>query len=142
LLPRLPRRPARAVAGLRRAGVAAFPNHFPGEGPPEMASHLDLPLVDAPLELLWQRELPPFQAAIKAGVRSVMTAHIRVPAVTGDAPATFSPAALSGLLRTELGFTGAVISDALEMQGASGAVGIPEAAVQALVAGNNLRCIA
>src|SRR5690606_38083085 len=68
-------------------------------------------------------------------------AHIRVPALTGDAPATFSSAALHDLLRGLLGFQGAIVSDALEMRGASGAIGVPEAAVRALVAGNDLLCI-
>jgi beta-N-acetylhexosaminidase len=132
---------AAAVTGLQSAGVSACAKHFPGHGATEADSHLGLPVVDAPLEQLWQRELPPFEAAIKAGVRSVMTAHIRVPALSGGLPATFSPDVLTGLLRTELGFTGAVVSDALEMQGASGAIGVPEAAVRALVAGNDLLCI-
>jgi beta-N-acetylhexosaminidase len=132
---------AAAVVGLQAAGVAACAKHFPGHGATEDDSHLGLPLVDAPVDVLWQRELPPFEAAIKAGVRSVMTAHIRVPSLTGDRPATFSPEVLSGLLRTELGFTGAVVSDALEMRGASAAIGIPEAAVRALIAGNDLLCI-
>ena len=70
-----------------------------------------------------------------------MTAHIRVPVLTGDLPATFSPEALIGLLRKELGFGGAIVSDGLEMRGASGQIGIPEAAVQALVAGNDLLCL-
>jgi beta-N-acetylhexosaminidase len=132
---------AAAVTGLQSAGVAACAKHFPGHGATELDSHLGLPLVDATLDQLWQRELPPFQAAIKAGVRSVMTAHIRVPVVTAERPATFSPEALAGLLRTELGFTGAVVSDALEMAGASGEIGVPEAAVRALIAGNDLLCI-
>ena len=101
---------------------------------------LDLPVVDASMELLWRRELPPFQAAIAAGVRWMMTAHIRVPVLTGDLPATFSPEALITLLRKDLGFGGAIVSDPLEMQGASGAIGVPEAAVRALVAGNDLLC--
>jgi beta-N-acetylhexosaminidase len=132
---------AAAVTGLQGAGISACAKHFPGHGATEADSHLDLPTVDAPMDVLWRRELPPFQAAIEAGVRSIMTAHIRVPALTGDAPATFSASALRGLLRGPLGFTGAVISDALEMQGASGAIGVPEAAVQALIAGNDLLCI-
>jgi beta-N-acetylhexosaminidase len=132
---------AAAVTGLQSAGVSACAKHFPGHGATEADSHLGLPVVDASLEQLWQRELPPFQAAIKAGVRSVMTAHIRVPAISGRLPATFSSDVLNGLLRTELGFTGAVVSDALEMQGASGAIGVPEAAVRALAAGNDLLCI-
>lgn len=131
---------AAAVTGLQAAGVSACAKHFPGHGATEQDSHFDLPIVDASMELLWQRELPPFQAAIAAGVRSVMTAHIRVPVLTGELPATFSPAALTGLLRKELGFGGAIVSDGLEMQGASGAIGIPEAAVRALIAGNDLLC--
>jgi beta-N-acetylhexosaminidase len=131
---------AAAVTGLQVAGVAACAKHFPGHGATEVDSHLGLPLVDATEELLWRRELPPFQAAIAAGVRAVMTAHIRVPFLTGDLPATFSSEALIGLLRKELGFTGAIVSDALEMQGASGHIGLPEAAVRALVAGNDLLC--
>jgi beta-N-acetylhexosaminidase len=131
---------AAAVSGLQLAGVSACAKHFPGHGATEEDSHFDLPVVDAPMELLWRRELPPFQAAIAAGVRSIMTAHIRVPALTGDLPATFSPQALITLLRKDLGFGGAIVSDALEMQGASGTIGVPEAAVRALVAGNDLLC--
>jgi beta-N-acetylhexosaminidase len=131
---------AAAVSGLQIAGVAACAKHFPGHGATEVDSHLGLPVVDATEELLWRRELPPFQSAIAAGVRSVMTAHIRVPVLTGDLPATFSSEALIRLLRKELGFTGAIVSDALEMQGASGKIGVPEAAVRALVAGNDLLC--
>ena len=130
-----------AVTGLQEAGVAACAKHFPGHGATELDSHLDLPLVDATEELLWRRELPPFQAAVAAGVRAVMTAHIRVPALTGELPATFSPEALLGLLRKELGFGGTIVSDGLEMRGASGVIGVPEAAVRALVAGNDLLCI-
>jgi beta-N-acetylhexosaminidase len=130
-----------AVTGLQEAGVAACAKHFPGHGATELDSHVDLPLVDATEELLWRRELPPFQAAVAAGVRAVMTAHIRVPYLTGDAPATFSPEALLGLLRKDLGFGGTIISDGLEMRGASGRIGVPEAAVRALLAGNDLLCI-
>ncbi len=129
-----------AVVGLQTAGVAACAKHFPGHGATELDSHHDLPIVDASMELLWARELPPFVAAIAAGVRAVMTAHIQVPVLTGNLPATFSPETLTGLLRHEMGFSGAVISDALEMQGASGVIGVPEAAVRALVAGNDLLC--
>jgi beta-N-acetylhexosaminidase len=131
---------AAAVSGLQLAGVSACAKHFPGHGATEEDSHFDLPVVDASMEVLWRRELPPFQAAIAAGVRSIMTAHIRVPALTGDLPATFSPDALITLLRKDLGFGGAIVSDALEMQGASGAIGVPEAAVRALLAGNDLLC--
>jgi beta-N-acetylhexosaminidase len=132
---------AAAVAGLQSAGVAACAKHFPGHGATEADSHVGLPVVEASEELLWRRELPPFRAAIDAGVLAIMTAHVRVPALTGDLPATFSPDVLVRLLRKELGFTGAVVSDALEMGGASDEIGVPEAAVRALLAGNDLLCI-
>jgi beta-N-acetylhexosaminidase len=132
---------AAAITGLQSTGVAACAKHFPGHGATEEDSHHDLPVVTASLDLLNSRELPPFLAAIDAGVRAIMTAHIIVPALTGDVPATFSERVLRGLLRDELGFTGAVVSDALEMRGASGLIGIPEAAVRALIAGNDVLCL-
>jgi beta-N-acetylhexosaminidase len=133
---------AAAVAGLQSARVAACAKHFPGHGATLADSHRELPTVDIDLDLLRGRELPPFAAAIKAGTKSIMTAHIRVPALTGDAPATFSRAVLVDLLRDELGFDGVVITDALEMLGAVRFAGsIPAAAVLALAAGADLLCI-
>ena len=133
---------AAAVVGLQAAGVAACAKHFPGHGATVTDSHLDLPTVDVPTDLLRERDLPPFAAAIAAGTRSIMTAHIRVPALTGDLPATFSPAALVTLLREEMGFTGAVITDALEMRGAAAAAGgTARGAARALAAGSDLLCI-
>ncbi|AEV88289.1 glycoside hydrolase [Actinoplanes sp. SE50] len=131
-----------AIAGLQSAGVAACAKHFPGHGATVTDSHLDLPTVDVPLPVLRERDLPPFAAAVAAGARAVMSAHIRVPALTGDGPATFSRAALQGLLRDEYGFAGVIVTDALEMRGAAGAAGgIPQAAVAALAAGADLLCI-
>ncbi|MDQ7909835.1 glycoside hydrolase family 3 N-terminal domain-containing protein [Phytohabitans sp. ZYX-F-186] len=133
---------AAAVAGLQDAGVAACAKHFPGHGATVADSHLELPTVDAPLDLLRARDLPPFAAVVEAGAKAIMTAHIRVPELTGDGPATFSRAALVDLLRGELGFTGAVITDALEMKGAAlAAGGTARAAVPALAAGADLLCI-
>ncbi|MEU1744907.1 glycoside hydrolase family 3 N-terminal domain-containing protein [Micromonospora arida] len=133
---------AAAVAGLQAAGVAACAKHFPGHGATVTDSHHELPTVDAPLSLLRQRDLPPFAAIVAAGARAVMTAHIRVPALTGADPATFSRAVLVDLLRTEYGFTGTVITDALEMKGAAVAAGgVGPAAVRALGAGADLLCI-
>ncbi|MCW6006419.1 glycoside hydrolase family 3 protein [Micromonospora sp. CPCC 205371] len=133
---------AAAVAGLQEAGVAACAKHFPGHGATVADSHLELPTVDAPLDLLRTRDLPPFRAVVDAGTRAVMSAHIRVPELTGSAPATFSRAALVDLLRDELGFTGVVVTDALEMKGAAlAAGGTARAAVPALLAGADLLCI-
>ncbi|WDZ87297.1 glycoside hydrolase family 3 N-terminal domain-containing protein [Micromonospora cathayae] len=133
---------AAAVDGLQSTGVAACAKHFPGHGATVADSHLELPTVDVPLEVLRERDLPPFAAAVAAGTRAIMTAHIRVPALTGDGPATFSRAVLVDLLRRELGFTGTVITDALEMKGAAVAAGgVGPAAVAALAAGADLLCI-
>ena len=130
-----------AVSGLQEAGVAACAKHFPGHGATSQDSHLEVPTVDVDLPLLERRELVPFRAAIEAGVQSVMTAHIRVPSLTGADPATLSPAAVEGLLRGTLGYEGVVVTDALDMRAASGAMGIPEAAVRALLAGSDLLCL-
>ncbi len=132
---------AAAVAGLADAGVAACAKHFPGHGATRVDSHDTVPVVDASLAVLRSRDLPPFAAAVAAGAPAVMTAHIRVPAVTGELPATFSRAALHDLLRGELGFTGAIVTDALEMGGATGTHGVGVAAVRALAAGADLLCL-
>ncbi|GIM91564.1 glycoside hydrolase family 3 protein [Paractinoplanes toevensis] len=135
------RHAAAAVAGLQEAGVSACAKHFPGHGATVRDSHLELPTVDVPLSVLRERDVPPFAAAIAAGARAVMTAHIRVPALTGDEPATFSRGALS-LLRDELGFDGVIVTDALEMTAAAAAAGgVPRAAVRALAAGADLLCL-
>ncbi|WP_194821151.1 glycoside hydrolase family 3 protein, partial [Micromonospora sp. S-DT3-3-22] len=133
---------AAAVAGLQSVGVAACAKHFPGHGATVADSHHELPTVDADAALLRARDLPPFAAAVDAGTQAVMTAHIRVPALTGDGPATFSRAVLVDLLRGEYGFTGAVVTDALEMKGAAVAAGgVGPAAVRALAAGADLLCL-
>ncbi|GAA2598434.1 glycoside hydrolase family 3 protein [Dactylosporangium fulvum] len=133
---------AAAVLGLQSAGVAACAKHFPGHGATLADSHLELPTVDIDLSVLRGRELPPFVAAIEAGTKSIMTAHIRVPSLTGDAPATFSRAVLVDLLRGDLGFDGVVVTDALEMLGAARHAGsVPAGAVLALSAGADLLCI-
>lgn len=133
---------AAAVAGLQAVGVAACAKHFPGHGATVADSHYELPTVDVPLDLLRVRDLPPFAAVVAADAKAIMTAHIRVPALTGDGPATFSRAVLVDLLRREYGFAGAIITDALEMKGAAlAAGGIGPAAVRALDAGADLLCI-
>jgi beta-N-acetylhexosaminidase len=132
---------AAAVAGLQSAGVAACAKHFPGHGSTTLDSHLVLATVDAPLSVLRERELPPFEAAIAAGVRAIMPSHLRVPELTGDLPASLSHRALTGLLRGDLGFDGVIVSDGLEMRAVSEPYGIPEAAVRAVIAGTDLLCL-
>jgi beta-N-acetylhexosaminidase len=131
---------AASVRGLHRAGVAACAKHFPGHGDTATDSHLDRPVVDVDPQTLAVRELVPFRAAVSAGVLAVMTSHILVPAVDADLPATLSPRVLA-LLRHDLGFDGVIVSDALDMAGASADRGIAEAAVLALRAGVDLMCV-
>ncbi|HEU5417657.1 MAG TPA: glycoside hydrolase family 3 N-terminal domain-containing protein [Streptosporangiaceae bacterium] len=135
------RHAAAAVTGLQSAGVAACAKHFPGHGSTRIDSHHELPTVDAGMDLLAERDLPPFAAAIEAGVRAIMPGHLRVPELTGDLPASLSPAALTGLLRGELGFAGVIVSDGLEMRAVADVYGIPEAAVRAVSAGTDLLCL-
>jgi beta-N-acetylhexosaminidase len=132
---------AAAVTGLQSAGVAACTKHFPGHGSTGDDSHLSLATVAGSLDEIRRRDLPPFAAAIAAGSVAVMPGHLRVPELTGALPATLSPAAVTGLLRGELGFGGVVICDALEMKAASAAFGIPEASVLAVLAGVDLLCL-
>ncbi len=132
---------AAAVAGLQSAGVAACAKHFPGHGSTAGDSHRELATVAGTLQDLRVRDLPPFVAAIGAASLAMMPGHLRVPELTGELPATLSPAAVTGLLRGELGFDGVVICDALEMKAASAAFGIPEAAVLAVLAGTDLLCL-
>jgi beta-N-acetylhexosaminidase len=130
-----------AVAGLHDAGVAACVKHFPGHGATREDSHLGLPTVDVTLDMLRSRDLQPFVATMAAGVRSVMTAHVRVPELTGELPATLSAAALQTLLRKELGFDGVVVTDALEMRGARRDGSVALTAAEAFVAGADLLCL-
>jgi beta-N-acetylhexosaminidase len=118
---------AAAVRGLQRVGVAACAKHFPGHGSTVQDSHLELPALVGDLEA----GLEPFRAAIAAGARSIMTAHI---AVNADA-ATLDRAIVHDLLRRELGFDGVVLADALEMKGVSARHDVADAAVLALEAG-------
>jgi beta-N-acetylhexosaminidase len=127
------------VEGLQSAGVGACAKHFPGHGEAVGDSHLELPVADANLATLRARALPPFAAAVEAGVRVLMTAHVRFTALDEE-PATLSRRWI-GLLRSELGFDGVVMTDALEMQGVGGPGGIDESAVQALAAGADALCL-
>ncbi|MDN4474969.1 glycoside hydrolase family 3 N-terminal domain-containing protein [Demequina sp. SYSU T00192] len=129
------------VAGVQAQGVSACAKHFPGHGDTAKDSHLDLPTVDADAETLHARDLPPFVASLDAGVATVMTSHIMVPALDPELPATFSRPILQGLLRAGLGFDGVIVTDALDMKGACEGRGIPAAAVLALAAGADLLCL-
>ena len=128
------------VDGLQSAGVAACVKHFPGHGAVDVDSHHDLPTLAVPLDVLLRRELVPFRAAIEAGCATIMTGHLRAPALD-DVPATVSHRTIAGLLRDELGFAGAVVTDALDMGGIGGPAEIPANVVRAVAAGADLCCL-
>jgi len=132
-----PRRVARlgvALAqGLERSGVASCAKHYPGHGDTSQDSHLTLPRLAHDEKRLWEVELVPFVAAARAGIASLMTAHVRFE--TFDRlPATLSPVALR-LLRRDVGFRGCCISDDLEMRAISDIWGVPDAAELSITAG-------
>lgn len=123
------------VAELQAAGVAACGKHFPGHGDTDLDSHEALPVVPHEPARLDAVELVPFRAAVAAGVAAVMTAHVLVPALDRERPASLSPAVVGTLLKQELGFGGVVVSDDLGMKAISATTALPEATVAAIAAG-------
>ncbi|MDQ0686182.1 MULTISPECIES: glycoside hydrolase family 3 protein [Streptomyces] len=135
------RHTAAYVTGLQSAGVAACTKHFPGHGDTAVDSHHALPRIDAGPAVLSERELTPFRAAIAAGTRAVMSAHILVPALDPAHPATLSPRVLTALLRDELGYDGLIVTDGMEMQAVAATYGIERGSVLAIAAGADAICV-
>jgi beta-N-acetylhexosaminidase len=134
------RQAAAHVRGLMAGGIAAAAKHFPGFGAVGSDPHYHLGVVDADRDELDARELAPFRAALDAGAGMVMSAHVALPAVTGDRglPGTVSRAVMHGLLREDLGFGGVSITDAMDMKAvAQGSAGIVDS-IMALRAGVDL----
>jgi beta-N-acetylhexosaminidase len=129
------------VRGLQSTGVAACAKHFPGHGDTDVDSHHDLPSVSGTAEQLALTALPPFRAAIEAGVRSIMTGHLLVSAYDDGVPATMSPRVLIELLRAELGFDGLIITDGIEMRAVADRYGLDGASVRAIAAGADAICV-
>ena len=124
------------VRGLQDYGAVATGKHFPGHGDTGTDSHLALPIIQVGRERLDAIELVPFRAAIAAGIQGIMTAHIAVPAISGETiPATVSHRVLTGLLRAEMGFDGIVFTDAMDMAAVARLFPRGEAAVRAVLAG-------
>ena len=134
------RHTAAYVRGLQSAGVAACAKHFPGHGDTASDTHLGLPRIDLPLDV-FGAHLAPFRAAVAAGAKSIMTAHILFPAYDSDLPATMSRAILSDLLRKDLGYEGLIVTDGIEMGAISGTHGIAEGTVKALAGGADTVCV-
>ncbi|MER5441014.1 glycoside hydrolase family 3 protein [Streptomyces sp. NPDC002790] len=135
------RHTAAYVEGLQSAGVAACTKHFPGHGDTAVDSHHDVPRIDVDLDVLHARDLAPFRAAIAAGSRAVMSAHILVPALDPEYPATLSRRILTGLLREEFGYEGLIVTDGMEMKAISGTYGIERGSVLAIAAGADAICV-
>jgi beta-N-acetylhexosaminidase len=127
---------AAQVNGYHDGGVAAVAKHFPGHGDTAVDSHFGLPEVTHTREQLEAIDLPPFQAAIAEGIDTIMTAHVVLRSIDpSGAPATMSQPILTGLLRDELGYDGLIVTDALDMGGATGTYPPNVAPVEALKAG-------
>jgi beta-N-acetylhexosaminidase len=123
------------IRTLQAEGIAACGKHFPGHGDTGTDSHHELPIVEHPPDRLEEVEFVPFRAAIEADVAAIMSAHILVPALDEERPATLSPHIVDDLLKKKLGFNGPVFTDDLEMKAISGRYGLPEASVAAIRAG-------
>lgn len=123
------------IDGLQKGGIMAVAKHFPGHGETVIDSHLDLPRLNMTKEEFYTTHVPPFKQAIDNGVMGIMTAHIVYDFIDPQNPATFSPKILNDLLKDELGFKGLVISDSLDMAGATKGSSLIEAATKALNAG-------
>ncbi len=123
------------IRGLQRAGVAACGKHFPGHGDTSRDSHEELPIVEHDPRRLEEVELVPFRAAIEEGVATVMTAHVLVPALDAERPASLSPRIVTTMLKDAMKFDGVVLSDDLGMKAISATTSLGEATVDAIGAG-------
>ena len=133
----------RYMKGMQDVGVLACAKHFPGHGDVAVDSHYDLPVINKSKEELDSLELYPFREIFKAGVGSVMIAHLYIPAIdsTTNRATSISKNNVTGLLRTELGYQGLTFTDALEMQGVAKFFPGGEIAVESLIAGNDMLCL-
>jgi len=127
------------IEGLQSNGIAATAKHFPGHGDVTVDSHLSLPVLNADRARLDAYELQPFKAAIDQGIISIMTGHLAVPKLTGTMePASISKTIVTDLLRKDLGFTGLIITDAMNMKALYNGNNVAEISVKAVQAGNDL----
>ncbi len=131
------------MRGMQDAGIMACAKHFPGHGDVDVDSHLDLPLISKSRPQLDSLELYPFREIFRAGVGSVMIAHLAIPAIdnTANRPTSLSKNNVTELLREDLKFAGLTFTDALEMKGVTKFYPAGDAAVQAIIAGNDMLCL-
>lgn len=126
------------MKGIREQGVIPVVKHFPGHGDTSVDSHLGLPVVEHDLDRLRKLELVPFKQAIQEGADVVMIAHLLMPKLDPEHPASFSKAVIHDLLREELGYEGTIISDDMTMGAIVEHYDIRDAAVQFIQAGGNI----
>ncbi len=131
------------MRGIQESNIMACAKHFPGHGDVAVDSHLDLPVISKSYAALDSLELYPFKTVFNEGIGSVMIAHLSIPAIdnTPHLPTSLSKKNVTGLLRDDLGFRGISFTDALEMQGVAKYFPQGDAAVQSLVAGNDMLCL-
>jgi beta-N-acetylhexosaminidase len=131
---------AAMISGIQSQGVAATAKHFPGHGDTSADSHLGMPIIPHGLERLRAVEFPPFRASIHAGVKLIMTAHVGLTAVDGPQapPASLSKNIINGILRSELGYRGVIVTDALDMHAIQQGSLLGGEAVRAAAAGADL----
>ncbi|MEU8954444.1 glycoside hydrolase family 3 protein [Streptomyces sp. NPDC048518] len=134
------RHTAAYVEGMQSAGVATSAKHFPGHGDTAIDSHHSVPVIDVDRDVLDSRDLAPFRAAIAAGTRAVMSAHVLAPALDPDHPGTLSRRILTGLLREEFGYEGLIVTDGMDMQAIAGTYGFERGCVLAIAAGADAIC--
>lgn len=131
------------MRGMQDAGIMACAKHFPGHGDVDVDSHFDLPVIKKVRSQLDSMELVPFRAIAKAGVGSMMVAHLYIPAIdnTANRATSISKNSVTGILRNDLGFEGLTFTDALEMKGVAKFFPGGTIAVEALIAGNDMLCL-
>src|SRR3979409_841460 len=131
------------MKGMQDIGVMACAKHFPGHGDVSVDSHYDLPVINKSMAQLDSLELYPFKEVFKAGIGSVMIAHLYIPALdsTANRATSISKNNVTGLMRNQLGYQGLTFTDALEMQGVKKFFPDGEASVQSLIAGNDMLCL-
>ncbi len=126
------------VRGFQRAGVAATAKHFPGKANTPVDPHVSLPVIDGPLDDMWDTDLVPFRAVSEAGIAAMMITHVQFTALEPDYPSTLSPRIIQGLLREKIGFAGVASTDCMEMGAITKQYGPGESAVLAALAGANI----
>ena len=131
------------MQGMQDVGIMACAKHFPGHGDVAVDSHLDLPVINKSMAQLDSLELYPFREIFKAGIGSVMIAHLYIPAIDNSAnrATSLSKNNVTGLMRDSLGFQGLTFTDALEMQGVKKFFPDGAASVESLIAGNDMLCL-